>query len=191
MYYPQSQITTGLFSNGDLVYKSNGTIYNGPYYKISSGQLFSGLTPDDINTQELISTSGEKYNTEILSKRNNYDYLIITKSKNLPKTNPLFIQPSPTSVDYDNETFTRFFCKKSNELIYIEIDNITFDQLNNQEDTINWELYIPFSIPWKIKGNKQKVYKTNKSIVEYYSLKLKLVSFSTFLKEDYTKYFKD
>ena len=61
MYYPLSQIQTNLYANEGFAIKSTGELYSGYYWKNSSGQYFTGKTPQDTPTQELIiatSTSG-------------------------------------------------------------------------------------------------------------------------------------
>jgi hypothetical protein len=49
MYFPQSQIKTNLYTNGDeFVVKSTDQNYVGSYWKTSSGQFFSKKNPQDI-----------------------------------------------------------------------------------------------------------------------------------------------
>ena len=59
MYYPESQITTGLSSNGNLIFKSTNEPYFGKYYAISTGQFFSGANPNVGGNLELIEISQE------------------------------------------------------------------------------------------------------------------------------------
>jgi hypothetical protein len=57
MYFPQSQIKTNLYTNGDeFVVKSTDQNYVGSYWKTSSGQFFSKKNPQDIPYEELIES---------------------------------------------------------------------------------------------------------------------------------------
>ena len=48
MYFPKSQITSNLYTNGEeLVYVSNNTNYKGSYFKTSTGEYYSGASPQD------------------------------------------------------------------------------------------------------------------------------------------------
>ena len=57
-----------------------------------------------------------------------------------------------------------FFVKKRNEFSYLEISKDSYDKLVQQDPTIyflNWE---PFSIPWTLTGERKKVYNINQNI---------------------------
>ena len=170
MYYPKSQIITNLSSNGDLVYKSNKTPYFGFYYKLSNGKSFTGKTPQDGPNEELIYPSDP---TPIIN----------TEGKV-----PTYYLNIPTEQDYQNGTFPRYFCKKANELIYIEISKDTFDKLTNQDPKIYWQLYVPFQINWKLTGSQEDVFRVNRNIVEIAINKNKLYKFDDYLKKDYLKF---
>ena len=47
MYYPKSQVKTGLYTNGDeYVIKGTNEFYTGNYYETSDGKKFAGLSPN-------------------------------------------------------------------------------------------------------------------------------------------------
>lgn len=53
-YLPKHYVKTGLIANqGQFITKVDGTPYAGPYYEIGTGQIFSGLGPQDKSSQEL------------------------------------------------------------------------------------------------------------------------------------------
>lgn len=200
MYYPLSQIKTNLYTNGgEYAYISTNEAYTGYYWKASDGKVFSGRTPQDTPVEELTPIITLSFNTSsnntFLSINqediNNTTYLNI---KNIPINDAVFIPPYsltlPTSQDYQVGEFVRYFCKKSNEVIYIEISQDTYNLLLNKDSRILWQLYIPFSIPWQITGDKQTVAKTNKNIVELTMFKNKYYRFNDYIKNDYLKYFK-
>ena len=200
MYYPLSQIKTNLYTNGgEYAYISTNEAYTGYYWKASDGKIFSGRTPQDTPVEELTpmtTRSSNVFSTNTFlsinqEDTNNTAYLNI---KNIAVNDAIFTPPYsptlPTPQDYQIGEFVRYFCKKSNEVIYIETSQETYDLLLNKDQRILWQLYIPFNIPWQITGDKQTVAKTNKNIVELTMFKNKYYRFNDYLKNDYLKYFK-
>jgi hypothetical protein len=102
---------------------------------------------------------------------------------------PLYSPAYPTTQDYQIGEFRRFFCKKTNEIQYIEIDLKQYDLLIYKDPQILWQLYFPFNIPWAISGQISDVSRVNKNVVELTMKQLKLPRFNDYLKNDYTKYF--
>jgi len=212
MYYPKSQITPNLYTNGDeFIISSTQEIYTGYYYKVSTGQLFTGKTPDDKPNLELeilqknsnpsvnetgltmngiassqndfIPVSNVSYTTDVLR----YENLRVTTYENIPSP---FYQPQlPTKQDYSIGEFRRYFCKKTNEIIYIEIDKNQYEKLLNEDSQILWQLYQPFYLDWQLTGDKQTISRVNKNIVELTMKRLSLPKFNIYLKEDYLKYY--
>ena len=121
-------------------------------------------------------------------------YNNLTNNINLTSNQKIFLpyySPTlPTQQDYQNGEMRRYFCKKTNEIIYLEINKETYDKLIAQDPQILWQLYLPFNLPWQLTGNKEDVYKTNKNITELTSVKQKLPMLSKYLKDDFTKYYK-
>ena len=203
MYYPLSQIQTNLYANDGFAIKSTGQLYSGYYWKNSSGQYFTGKTPQDTPTQELIiaiSTPGgpnpsptnidpatyieyASFSNEVTDYNTIKD--IIYSQVLIPIQNITL----PTTQDYQVGEFRRYFCKKTNELIYIEIDKSTYDKLVSKNPQIIWQLYTPINLAWQISGNKEKVAITNKNIVLLAMQRQNLSRFDEYLKFDYTKYF--
>jgi hypothetical protein len=203
MYYPLSQIQTNLYANDGFAIKSTGELYSGYYWKNSSGQYFTGKTPQDTPTQELIiapSTPGgpnpnsinfdpatyieyASFSNEVTDYNTIKD--IIYSQVLIPTQNITL----PTIQDYQVGEFRRYFCKKTNELIYIEIDKSTYDKLVSKNPQIMWQLYTPINLAWQISGNKEKVATTNKNIVLLAMQRQNLSRFDEYLKYDYTKYF--
>jgi hypothetical protein len=206
MYYPKSQITPNLYTNGnEFVLALNNTPYIGFYYKISTGKYFTGMNQDDKPNNELIipptfqnlpfnlpqSFPNNQSLNVVNITQETFTYNSLTKNTYinpnlLPPYNPLL----PSSQDYQNGEFRRLFCKKSNELQYIEINEETYTKLLAKDPQILWQLYIPFNISWQLTGDKQQVAKTNKNIVELTSKRLQLFRFNEYLKLDYIKYYK-
>jgi hypothetical protein len=212
MYYPLSQITSNLYTNGNKFFL-NGESYTGYYFKTSKGRYFTGKTPNDLPNLEIFLITQDFWEataeTELTGKSfiqlaDVYDGLVFNNQNQNPKN--IFIYnnlkpfqqitfiPShtltiPTSQDYHISEFRRYFCKKVNEISYIEIDKDTHDKLVNKDSQIEYSLYIPFYISWQLTGDKQQVARTNKNIVELTMKRLSLPKFNLYLREDYTKYY--
>jgi len=206
MYYPSSQITPNLYSNNDLAYKSSGVLYTGYYFKISTGKYYTGRNTSnkpneelifvekkpDSGTFDLVTNTNPSLN---ISPESIQTTLSVTNYLTLPGTNnsaslvPIYLPNTPTQQDYQNEEFQRYFCKKTNEIQYIEINLDQFTKLKAQDPQILYQLYQPFTITWILTGNKEQVAKINKNIVELASFKQKLPRFGDYLKFDYLKYY--
>lgn len=193
-YYPPHQILTDLYTNGGEFLNSNGSPYIGPYYELSTGQIFSGINPNDPLTEELTPITAPikilEQETNLYSRViSNSPYVNLINSNAGPILMPKYITTLPTSEEYNKGLFIRYFCKKVNELIYIEIDKKQYDLIISQSSTILWQLYIPFELTWIITGDKQQTYKTNKNATELISQQLQLSKFGDYLKHDYLKYY--
>lgn len=203
MYFPKSQITPNLYSNNDLVYKSTGLLYTGYYFKVSTGKYYTGRTPDDRPNEELIflETSPNSSTFSTISQAapiSGYDldltldvinYSTITNNSLTTPLIPTYSPVLPTQQDYQNGEFQRYFCKKTNEVQYIEINLNQFSKLKAKDPQILFSLYQPFTITWILTGNRKQVEKTNRNIVELASFRQKLPKFGEYLKFDYLKYY--
>jgi sensor histidine kinase YesM len=196
-YYPKSQIKTNLYTNGgELIYALNLELYKGYYYQTSDGKYFSGQTPNTPASQELIldTLAQSSPQVEIPLSYVNYtqdslNYINVTNPNLSPIQIPVYIPTLPTQQDYQIGTFRRYFCKKTNELIYIEINQNTFDKLSNKDPQILWQLYFPFNLLWTLTGDKQQVAKTNRNITLLAQQQFNLPKLNLYLKEDYLKYY--
>lgn len=211
MYFPKSQIIPNLHTNGgEYMYASNKQEYIGYYWKLSSGKVFTGKTPQDapiqllipINESYIAPNAQDAFLEIALSAISLYDpdpnaeneILAYTSLKNID-TNaktplPLFSLTLPTQQDYQTGEMIRFFCKKIDELLYLEISKDTYSKLIKKDSTIAFQYYQPFNISWQLTGDKEQVYKVNRNIVELVMKNQKLPKFDKYLKEDYLKYYK-
>ncbi len=202
MYYPLSQIKVNLYTNGgEYVYLSTKKNYIGYYWQTSKQEFFTGKTPQDVPNEKLIQIF--EYSSNDISKGpniplninqedvRNSDYIdILNINVNQIILIPSFFPTLPTQQDYVNGEYRRYFCKKTNEIIYLEVSKDTYDKLVKQDSQILWQLYLPFNLPWQLTGSKEQVYKVNKNIVELTSVKQKLSMLAEYLKMDFTKYYK-
>ena len=207
-YYPLSQIKTNLYTNGqeftlipnNLNIPSNS--YVGSYWSTSDGKFFTGKTPQDTPNNEIFKipngdpTNPQPYSQITLNVNTAESQPVLDAYISIKKINSEFsiAVPSqnitlPTTQDYQVGEFRRYFCKKTNELIYVEIDKSTYDKLVSKNPQIIWQLYTPINLAWQISGNKEKVAITNKNIVLLAMQRQNLSRFDEYLKYDYTKYF--
>jgi hypothetical protein len=219
MYYPKSQITSNLYTNGnEFVTEDTLTSYIGYYFKTSNGKFYTGRNPSDRPNTELIPTNLEFSSEDIFNTNNAPEVALIISSdnpnafefvtnfnvntiitylntKNINPYNPpvqfvpYYSPVTPTTQDYQIKEFRRYFCKKTNELIYIEINQQQYKQLVSKDPQILWQLYEPFFIDWQISGDKQQVIKTNRNSVDLLVLRQKFIGLNEYLKKDYSKYY--
>jgi hypothetical protein len=208
MYFPLSQITPNLYTNGEEFINSlTNEIYIGYYFKVSTGKYYTGRNQNDKpNTELLINSAGntltndpsfieEQQSNVIYTTSVDYnliavDYDTLTKNQfNSPKITPTFYPSQPTQQDYQIGEFRRFFCKKTNEYFYIEINQDTFTKLTVKDPQILWELYQPFFIDWQLTGDKQQISQVNRNSTDLVIFRNKFFGLNEYLKFDYTKYY--
>lgn len=211
MYYPKSQIKTNQYSNGgDYVLSTSKEAYMGYYYILSNGKAYTGKTPQDgpnvllvppLNVTQpteatledpiIYALDAGKEGDGLLYEFDTNQYFDLTNSDNSAtfKFVPTFNLTFPTSQEEINGEFYRYFCKKNNEIKYLEISRDTFLKLQNKDSSIEWTLYTPASILWQIRGTQSDVFNTNKASVNLIEQKLRWYGFSQFFKEEYLRYY--
>jgi hypothetical protein len=201
MYYPLSQIKSNLYTNGgEYIILSSKKNYIGYYWKTSDGKYFTGRTPQDTPVSELGKVLEYTPLPDTQIQQNVLNSIDQENVKNIPYLSIKNIDPNqvtfiptytptfPTQQDYQIGEFRRFFCKKTNEIQYVEINVNQYSLLAKKDPQILWQLYLPFNIPWVISGYAENAASTNKNIVELTMKQLKLPRFNDYLKNDYVKY---
>jgi len=205
-YYPKSQITPNLYTNGGeyttyVNQASSPPTYTGYYYAVSNGQKFTGKVPGDGPNLKLYKIQENAYAESATNPIDDpsiiqYDYFLDLKyaqikkinlntTRYLPSPNPT----TPTLKDQSLGVFTRYFCKKRNELKYIEIDKNTYTKLFTQDNTIAWDLYSPEKTLWYIKGDKEQIYKANKGLISLIEQQQKWYGFTQYFQDKFLKYY--
>ena len=161
MYYPKSQITPNLYTNGnEFVLSTTQEVYSGFYYKVSTGKFYTGRNQDDkpniellplITSQTISTPTQENFQSNYITTTsifdaNNETYLNIKSQQPTSKFIPTYLPETPTQQDYQVGEFRRYFCKKTNQIQYIEINQEQFDQLVAKNPQIEFSLYLPFFI---------------------------------------------
>jgi hypothetical protein len=196
MYYPKSQVKPNLYTNGrEYILSTTKEEYKGYYYKISTGQLYTGKNPNVPQPILLEPLTSATLSTPELFTPDQLTKIItspIQPSPTLPDRNiPQFNQIPPTTQQQQNGQFTRYFCKRNNELKYMEISLDTYTQLSTKDPRIAWDLYTPASVLWQTQGDKNTVYASNQSSVYLVEKTQTWYGFSQYFKGDFLKYYLD
>ena len=216
MYIPKNRIKPNLYTRGnEYIIKANEENYVGFYYSLWNGTFFTGKTPNDRPSVEIIPTTSVTDEIWELTAENktfqqyadNYDgevvpgqtqnmldirvYNSITGTDmSVTKLIPHQAYPKPTEDNYLLGSFTRYFSKKINEIQYLELDYTTYQKLNKRDENWMWEMYLIFSIQWTLIGDQEEVARANKNQILIAEQGNKILGFDSFLRRDYLKFYK-
>jgi len=204
MYFPKSQITTNLYTNGgEYVYVSTNEEYTGYYFQTSEGRYFTGRNPNDPPNKEIQIQETSKLRDAEEGEIGSYNlstslYLVpevyaTAKSLNpnsSPPLPPTQVINLPTKENYKWGEFQRYFSSKNNEVRYKEIDENQYTKFINQDPNVDYILYNVFQLPWLISGNRNEVINVNKKTIERTTSNLKLSGFNSYFKNRYDQYYK-
>lgn len=200
MYFPKSQVTTGLITNGsEFVIASTGETYEGSYWETSTGEYFTGQQPSAPNIQRLIKAPGDTALGQLTTTVQSDQATLVSGEaaylsvKNITQTTvdiPQGTTIQPTEQDYMVGEFRRYFCQSINQSTYLEISQQTYLRLTRRDSTILWQYYTAFEMPWTLTGNREQVFRTNKNITELTAKRNNAINLAQFLKNDYLKYYK-
>ena len=205
MYYPKSQIKTNLVTKGgELKLLRDNTEYQGDYWKTSNGEFFTGKNPDSDIVVPLIPIvesniigNPKKPTYEIptveIPSYNIRDYSYDNaKSININEpTYPTSHFPTPTQEDYDYGEINRYFLKKTNEYIFIEIKKSTYEKYIERDENVPYQLYKPFKITWDIKGKEDDVYNVNYNTVKRTEKRYNVYGFEQWWRGKFSQLRKD
>ena len=156
MYYPKSQIKTNLYTNGnEYTVLSTGDIYQGFYYKISTGEYFTGRTPDDRPNLEIVpiiqptevtlNNVSFRYNIDVA-----FDYEIIKRKLALNTYDFVLIDLDKTHLEMDDNLvyFTRNFSTKNRDTTIFGFSTENSDEIKKDVRIcahINHVMNFPFT----------------------------------------------
>ena len=201
MYYPKSQIKINLYTNGGEYQTWDNIPYVGYYWKTSSGDVFSGRGPQDSSSSRLYLLVSSKlkdtnFNLRINTDNPSPEILGYFGAKGIDINNPPVLKSPqytlniPTSDDYLNGFYLRYFAKQSNRNVYLEIDKTTFDSLESGDSNYDYKLYNTFKLNWVILGeNEESVAQENYDLVEYYENTLNYLGFTKYFT-NYAEFYK-
>jgi hypothetical protein len=191
MYFPKNKIITGLYSNtGKFLYADDLTPFSGYYYSLYNGKFFEGQSPSRKN-REIILISKANSTTQFspsvpINKPNettsgDQDQLAYTIPTNQYQKVPIFYFPQPTEQDYQIGQFIRYFVKKTNESVFLEVNKQDYDGVANQDPNYVFQLYKPFYLYWYITGDIKKTAIINKRVTLQTENLLKLNGLEKFI----------
>ena len=200
MYYPKSQVKTNLNTKGgEYVISDSNTPYKGYYYQTSNGEYFSGRTPNESPSFRLTKINLNDNPTPLSSIIEDNNFYSISggysRSTHLnfnqpPPSPPKQTYPVLTENDYKLGEFQRYFIKKGNESIFLEISLEDYRKYVNQDRDVMFELYVPIQINWILTGDKEQVYKVNQSIVARAEREQNLPGFTQYFRDRFTQFYK-
>ena len=214
MYYPKSQITTDLYTNGnELVVKSNSLNYIGYYYKLSTGEMFVGKKPtsgkiklipkEELNPSSTIEDNQvtktitvAKYSDDpdpenLEPSPNNFYSIqnngVYSTLKTQPKKRiiPSSFVPVLTPIDFENEEILRYFAKRNNQNLYLEISPDDYLAINSSNPKIAFDLYECVSINWSLDFEANII---NRKLVDNIEKNKKWYGFHHFFKGKFGLY---
>ena len=198
-YIPKNRIQPNLYTAGGEYYIPDvNPNYVGFYYKIYTGEVYTGKNPSDTPNIELLPIEspdalGVKNPTqvEIVTNPETAVYVGLTEDDTSLKVFPPQLNfPQPTQDNYQLGEFQRYFCKKRNEFSYLEISESDYNKLVSRDSSIYYNGWKPFDIPWTLTGERDKVYNVNRNIVLLKEQNEKFYGFSNYLQKEYLKYYK-
>lgn len=193
-YYPKSQIKTNLYTKGgELQIVSTKENYIGYYWKTSKGEFFSNKNPNVGGSLELeiIPVIPSTKTQKITFNEGNTTYNTL-KKVNVSNSFlvPSYYKPIPTSKDYEIGNFIRFFAKKINENLYIEISKTIYDKLKKKDKKYNYSSYLIFDITWVITGDISQTEQINLSTIQFTEQNLNIQGLGEYLKYNYLEFYK-
>jgi hypothetical protein len=199
-YIPEHRFQGNLYTNGsEYILLSNGELYQGSYYKLSSGKYYTGKNPYINITQEIIPIPQSDPNAFVddyilnqsTLKLGGFGFLnsAITTNYitlfNIDENITYFVpQPSipiPTSEDYTNGTFIRYILFNTVTKSYLEVNKNTYENILNKDAAWDYFNYQAFTLPWRISGTKEEITQTNTKMIVVVSRKNNLPNLSLYL----------
>ena len=194
MYYPKTKIITDLSTDGtELIYIDTEVPYVGKYHILSNGNITTGKTPQDGEQRRLkpaeIPTDDDNprnltapANIGSLSETT-YDF--VRQSKQIKRPPLELIEPQYTQPSGTFPSFTRYFLRRTNNIIFTEVSNRDYTAIITKNRLYNWGIYIPFQLPWTTSG--ADVEGINKRMVVLTEKKYKVYGFSQYIT-NYTEF---
>ena len=169
IYYTKAQVREGLVTEGGEWMFTDNTEYIGQYHTYTTGEVFSETTFVDGKSRILIpyvDVQNINQQNEIgIDTAKNFEYDNI-KTLNVKKSiipNPNQIQP--TDKDIKRGWMERYFAKKVNDDIILELTKEDFDNVGTENglDSILWE---KFKLRWRITGPIDEILQTNQQTIQ-------------------------
>lgn len=198
MYYPKSQITENLYTNGDEYMVSfTSKPYKGYYYQVSNNQRFTGKNPDDKPNNLLVEIKDNVSYGDIVEPTieaywsPSYRYLQKQRGNILPSAPqpPKQSLPQPTPQNYIDGSFNRYFLYNPSNKTTIEVNNTTYTQYKDHSPGAQIDRFTPTQITWVLVGKEKDVSKSNYNSVRIVEQNQQLYGFSNYFNKKYNQYY--
>lgn len=195
-YLPKSQIKSNLYTKGEKYYLENKS-YKGYYYLTSQNQAYTGKHPGDLPNSLLTEVFKEQPSdivTEIPTSAPSfwvYEGTGYNKTFPTPGNTPKSIYPNPTIDNYTLGEFQRYFLSRVNTIKFVEVNEFIYNQYQNQEPNVSYQLYTPVQLSWELTGDKEKVYEVNLKTVQRVERNFQLRGFEQYFRGRFTQFYKD
>ena len=169
IYYPADEITNNLFTTGSEWMTEQSNEYIGEYHTYTTGEVYSEALYNPKLSVRLIPyiSSDAANSTNIIYKTLKPDIQVTFQT-------PEITVISPTTNDYKLGFFRRYFLKKYNENLILEVDSKQFDLWKSS--VIDRNLYNGVEMLWFISGPIEDTYEKQIKIVGVYSKNQKQLS---------------
>ncbi len=121
---------------------------------------------------------------------NDYNYLVYNGNKDIVRAVPISTTTFPNPSDYEKGYFSRYFCVKSNESKFYEIQKQTYDDIISKKEMWSDGMYIAFRVLWYLKGDMEKTFNLNKNLISQSQNRLKKIGLDKFIKLNYLQFFR-
>jgi len=202
MYYPKSKIIANQYTAGEeLVYLNTYIFYQGYYYIVADGRIYTGKNPNDGISKELqaiptgkqrntdnaeVSTLNIQDLTEAEPSKLDYDDIRLNKGIENPFTS--LIEPKYSLPNTNYPSFIRYFAKRTNGSVFIEINKDTYNKLASKDRLYNWPAYTVFTLPWTTaQASRSEIEAINTGIVYSTERSQKLYGLSQYIT-NYTEF---
>lgn len=159
-YLPKTSISIESTSGNFLVYKDTRENYVGEYIRTNKGKYYVGtdnvrLGKELILLSQINRESTKQGDGSINVRKHkiikNQIFNFLSKTKDIPS-----FKPNPTDEDYKKGFLVRYFAKRANANIYIEIEKKIHDKLKSKHAEYDYNLYQAKKLNWHITGNVHK-----------------------------------
>ena len=157
-YYPADEITNNLFTTGSEWMTEQSNEYIGEYHTYTTGEVYSEALYNPKLSVRLIPyiSSDAANSTNIIYKTLKPDIQVTFQT-------PEITVISPTTNDYKLGFFRRYFLKKYNENLILEVDSKQFDLWKSS--VIDRNLYNGVEMLWFISGPIEDTYEKQIKII--------------------------
>lgn len=118
------------------------------------------------------------YSLQPRNPSNSSFYTSIQKTNTPDRFLPQPYFSKPTTKEIGIGEYRRYFVKKTNELIYIEISKETYTKFKAKDSKVAWDLYDCLFVPWSLNSET-----TNRNILALVEKDNKWYGFSSYFKD--------